>query len=337
MTQTQHKLSIPSVVSPSKELYPASISIVDGYYYHAERSGAYLIVEGSEAAFIDNVTRFSVPHLMAAVAAQGLTPEQVRYLIVTHVHLDHSGGTAELAKNCPNATILCHPRAARHIIDPERLVSSAKSVYGEAEFMRLFGEIEPVEEKRVQIVQDSETIGLGSRTLTFMDSPGHARHHHAIYDSGTNSVFAGDVFGTNYRQLQGGKRPYFTYVCSPPEFDPVAARTSIRRVLDTGADRVFVSHYGASTELKAGAEVLFRVLEAQDELTNRVAKSELGDESMLTYCLDETWQIIKRELEIAGLDPNNAGIREWATKEHMVSAQGIEVLAKKRRKEGAGG
>ncbi len=313
-------------------MIPDSITQIDGHYIVPGRAAAYLLVDGDEAAFVDNITRFSIPYLLDGLKQQGLTPEQVRYVIVTHIHLDHSGGTAELMKHCPNATVLCHPRAGRHIVDPARLVKGATAVYGEAEFAKVYGVIEPIEEGRVRIVQDNERVALGLRTLTFLDTPGHAKHHHAILDSGTNSVFTGDAFGTCYPQLQGGTRPYFAYVCAPIDFDPQVGKASIQRIVDTGCDRIFPTHFGGTTEIREGAELLCRTLDEFDVLTTQASESDLEDDALLDYCLSGSLEIFKGELRGCGLDPDDATIFDWATKEHMITSQGIQVLAMRRRK-----
>jgi glyoxylase-like metal-dependent hydrolase (beta-lactamase superfamily II) len=306
---------------------PDTISAIDGHYQFDGRAAAYLLQEGDEAAFIDNITRFSVPSLLDALKQRGLTPEQVKYAIVTHIHLDHSGGTAELVNQCPNATVLCHPRAARHIIDPSRLVASARPIYGEVAFDELYGEIEPVNEARVRIVEDSETVTLGNRTLTFWDTPGHARHHHSIHDSRTNTIFSGDAFGTAYRQLQGGTAPFMNYVCAPPEFDPQAAIGSIEKLAGFGAERVMVTHFGEVPDIQAGADQQIQAILKFEQLAKDVAATDLDGDVLEDYCVKRCREIIENELKRCGLDPNDADIHKWSTTELNITSQGIAVLA----------
>ena len=114
---------------------------IDCDYVLPQVACAYLRIQGDEAAFIETNTTHAVPKLLSTLAAEGMKPEQVRYVIITHVHLDHAGGTSALLAACPNATVLAHPRAARHLVDPEKLVASARAVYGEAKFDALYGKI----------------------------------------------------------------------------------------------------------------------------------------------------------------------------------------------------
>lgn len=310
-----------------------TITTIDGHYKRPGRAAAYLIHEGDEAAFVDNVTRFSVPYLLDALSSKGLQPEQVRYLIVTHIHLDHSGGTAELAKACPNATVICHPRAARHIADPTRLVEGATAVYGEKVFNELFGEICPIDESRIRSMEDGETLPLGSRTLTFLHSPGHAKHHFIIQDSKTNSMFAGDAFGIFYPQLQHGSRPFIDYVCAPPQFDPSAAKTTIRRIVKTGVDRVFVTHFGLCDFVCQGAEELLTCMDLFDVLVDKAAESDLGGDALLDECTRGGLAIMKQRLESCGLDPQQPLVMQWATAEHSITSQGLAHLAEQRREQ----
>jgi glyoxylase-like metal-dependent hydrolase (beta-lactamase superfamily II) len=310
---------------------PKSIEIVDGHYFFPERAGAYLINAGDEAAFVDNITRFSVPDLLKALDSQGLKPEQVKYAIVTHIHLDHSGGTAELIKHCPNATVLCHPKAEAHIIDPSRLVAGARAVYGDG-FDDLYGEIDPVDGDRVRSIDDLESVELGSRTLTFYETPGHARHHHAILDSQTNMMIAGDAFGLCYRQLQGGTSQYMTYVCAPPTFEPDKARASVQKILDANPDSIGVTHYGMVKDIQHGAEQVIRSVDKFEAVSIRASETDLEGEALQDYCTEACLEVIKEELRISGLDPADAEVMKWATNEHGVTSQGVAVLAGRLRK-----
>ncbi len=309
---------------------PESIEIIDGHYFIPERAGAYLVHDSEEAAFVDNITRFSISHLLETLEKQGLKPEQVRYAIVTHVHLDHSGGTAELIKHCPNATVLCHPKAGPHIIDPSKLVAGARSIYDD--FDQLYGEIEPVDANRVRVMEDLESIQLGSRALTFYDTPGHARHHHAILDSQTNTMIAGDAFGLRYHQLQGGTSQYMTYVCAPPTFEPDKGRASVRKILDANPDHIGVTHYGMVGDIQQGAEQVLRSIDKFEEVSKRASETDLEGDALQDYCTQGCLDVIKEELNISGLDTNDDEVMRWGTHEHAVTSQGVAVLAQRLRK-----
>ncbi|MEX2016272.1 MAG: MBL fold metallo-hydrolase [Candidatus Hydrogenedentales bacterium] len=308
-----------------------TIITIDGHYVRPQRAAAYLVLDGDEAAFVDNATRFAVPDLLKTLKDQGLSPEQVRYAIVTHVHLDHSGGTAELVKHCPNATVIAHPRAGRHIVDPTRLIQSARPIYGDAFFEQYFGEIEPVDANRVRTIEEGEELPLGNRVFTVYHTPGHAKHHLVVRDSATNSMLAGDAFGLAQRRLQEGERPYLSYVCSPPDFDPAAAKDSLRKILNAGVDRVFLTHYGEFNALEEGVAQLEESHDAFDAIANSAAATDLEGQALLDYCTEKTRTQLLNEVRAVGLDPADEDVYYWATAELPVSAQGIAWLAQKRR------
>lgn len=312
------------------EALPDHIDTIDGHYFFPGRAAAYLMVDGDECAFVDNVTRFSVPYLMEGLERRSMRPEQVRYIIVTHIHLDHSGGTAELAKHCPNAQVICHPRAERHIVDPTRLVASARQVYGDT-FDEIYGEIEPVAAERVTALADGESLPLGRRTLYFFDSPGHARHHFVIHDPASGSVLSGDAFGLCYPPLQQGSQPYFSYVCAPPEFDPESAQQTVRRIAALAPRQVYVTHFGVSRDVEAGARQLIEALDRYDRMVDEAAAGSLEGDALLEHCTNEALAITKNELRTAGLEPDDEETLRWALAEHLVTSQGLAVLAQRRR------
>lgn len=310
---------------------PESVSIVDGHYFFEGRAAAYLVQDGDEAAFVDNITRFSAPYMLEALSNIGLTPEQVRYVIVTHVHLDHSGGTAELLKHCPNATVLCHPKAGPHIIDPTKLIAGARDVYGD-EFDAIYGEIEPIDESRVTILEDEEAVSLGDRTLTFYDTPGHARHHHSILDSYTNMMYSGDAFGLCYQHLQHGERQYMNYVCAPPTFEPEKAIESVKKILATHPEHIGVTHFGMVHDIEMGAEQVIRSIENFAALAKEASETPLEGVTLLDFCTNGCLDIIREELRWSGLDIHNEEVMKWATNELSVTSQGVGVLAQRLRK-----
>src|SRR5690606_13064670 len=201
-------------------------TIDSGYMGQRGVAAAFLVHDAGEAAFVETSTALAAPRMLRALEEEGLRPEQVRYVVITHVHLDHAGGASALMRACPEATLLAHPRAARHAIDPSRLVASATAVYGEARFRELYGAIEPIPAQRVRAVDDGEVLPLGRRELSFLHTRGHANHHFVVHDRAAGGVFTGDAFGIGYPALQTDGRFVFPST-SPTDFDPVAARESL--------------------------------------------------------------------------------------------------------------
>lgn len=310
---------------------PESITIIDGNYVIPRRAAAYLIVDGEEAAYFDTVTRFSVPDLLKALSLAGRKPEDVRYIIVSHVHLDHSGGTPELLKHCPNATVICHPRAKRHVVDPAVLVKAARPIYGEDVFESIFGEIEPVDEARVRDVEEGETLELGTRTFDVLHTPGHAKHHMAIYDRATNTVLAGDSFGIAQRKLQENYRVNVSYVASPPDFNSADAKESIRKILATGAERVCITHYGPISDPRTAAERMYAYIDGLDTIIQDILATDLEGDALQAESTRRAEALTLDAVRQTGCDTNDEDIRYWATTELNTTAQGIAFMVQRHR------
>lgn len=206
------------------------------------------------AAFVDNNTSHAAPRLLQMIReADDLGPDDVKFIIVTHVHLDHAAGTGTLLALCPNATVLCHPRAKRHLVDPSALLDSARRVYSPEEFQRQAGNMIPCPESRIHVVQDGETIDLvAGRPLTFYYTEGHARHHIAVHDAATDSVFTGDTFGACYPDgCQFQLRPDTLFpTSSPVDFDVDEAVKSVELISALpGVARLFPTHFGVMENL----------------------------------------------------------------------------------------
>lgn len=308
------------------------IHTIDTHYLdRSEIAAAYLIVEGDCATFVDNNTNQAVPRLLAALEEQGLKPDQVEYLIITHVHLDHAGGTSKLAQACPNATVLAHPRAAPHVIDPSKLVASASVVYGEENFKKLYGTIEPVPEGRVRIMDDEETLRFGSRELRFLHTRGHANHHFCIADSASGAIFAGDAFGLAYPSLQQ-EGTFAMPSTSPTDFEPELARESIRRLVDENPSCIYVTHYGAVTDIETAAGQLVRHLDFAERVRDEAEASDLPDEELEAYCRPRLYDYVAGLLDGRGDLGRNASVWSQLKLDLDINAQGIAFAANKRRR-----
>jgi glyoxylase-like metal-dependent hydrolase (beta-lactamase superfamily II) len=216
--------------------------------FHRDRyDAAYLVAEGGRAAFIDTGTAFAVPRLLASLEALGLPRDAVDFVIATHVHLDHAGGVGQLMQALPGARLVVHPRGARHMIDPSALWQGALGVYGAAQMERAYGTLVPVDAQRVHATADGETLLLGGRPLVLAHTPGHALHHHCIWDARSAGWFTGDNFGMAYPEFVVDGRAFIFPTTTPVQFDPDAMRASIARLLATSPRQMFLTHYSRIT------------------------------------------------------------------------------------------
>ncbi len=223
--------------------YDHGISAIDTGFHRPRFDASHLVVENGRAAFIDVGTNYSVPRLLSALHEKGLAPDTVDYVILTHVHLDHAGGAGLLMRKLPNARAVVHPRGARHMIDPSKLVAGATAVYGEAEIQRSYGELVPIDESRVDVADDGYVINLAARELVCLDTPGHAKHHMSIYDARSRAFFPGDTFGLSYREFDTDQGAFILPTTTPVQFDPEALHASIDRMLGYSPQQMFLTHY----------------------------------------------------------------------------------------------
>lgn len=250
--------------------YAEGISAVDAFYDgRPDQTAAHILIEQGRAAVIDTATAHAAPRILAALAERGIAPEQVDYVVLTHVHLDHAGGAGTLMACCPNARLTVHPRGARHIIDPARLLAATVAIYGREATRRVYGEILPVAADRVIETGDGATIGLAGRVLEFLDAPGHARHHVVVRDTRSGHLFAGDSFGLSYRALDRNGQPSVFPTTSPSQFDPAALHATLDRMLALAPQAVYLAHFGQVGDVARLGADLHRLIDAHVAIAER--------------------------------------------------------------------
>lgn len=243
------------------------IHTIDCHFLGSEEAvAAYLVTNGKEACFIDNNNANASQYLMHALEESGFEPHQVRYIIITHIHLDHAAGSARMLELCPNATFLAHPKAARHAINPELLIKSTKKVYGEETYEKMYGGFLPVPKDRVAVMEHNAKVRLGDTELLFLHTRGHADHHFCVFESETKSIFTGDSFGVSYTKFQTPKGRLHFPASTPTDFHYAEALLSLDRILDSGAETAYLTHYGALKDLQRQSNILRNGLKHYEEL-----------------------------------------------------------------------
>lgn len=297
-------------------------------------SASYLRVAGDEAAFVETHTAHAVPRLLAALEAKGLKPEQVRWVVVTHCHLDHAGGAGTLLAKLPNATLLAHPRAARHLIEPEKLIKSATAVYGAARFAELYGRIDPIPAERVRALDDDATFELGGATLRVHHTAGHAKHHFVVNDPAIETVYTGDTFGLVYPALQRAGR-FAIATTSPTDFDPAEARKSIDKVLSLGARAACLTHYDEVTDLADVGGQVRAWIDRSEALMDEAAASELSTAEMKASIETKLRAAVEADAAGRGLVLGDADWKVLAV-DLDLNSQGIAFSAEKKRSSSKG-
>ncbi|HSV68552.1 MAG TPA: MBL fold metallo-hydrolase [Methylibium sp.] len=238
------------------------IFAIDTGFQRPRFDAAYLIVESGRGAYVDNGTNDALPRLLGALDHAGVRRDAVDYVIVTHVHLDHAGATGLLMQQLPNARLVVHPRGARHMVDPSVLLDGARAVYGAEEVARTYGELRPVPAERVLESADGLVIELAGRPLLLIDSPGHAKHHHCIWDERSRGWFTGDTFGLSYPECEAPLGRYLLPTTTPVQFEPEALKQSVARMLAHEPACMYLTHYGRVTEVPRLAKGLTEQVDA---------------------------------------------------------------------------
>lgn len=254
---------------------------------------AYLFCSGKDAALIETGPATTVDTLIEGVQAAGVPLDAVRHVVVTHIHLDHSGGAGTLLKRIPHARVYVHPLGAPHLADPSKLVSSARRLYGD-QMESLWGTTEPVPSEQITVVNDGDEIRLPGTSVRAFDTPGHARHHHAFFDATSGLLFTGDVGGV---RMPGAR--YVRPPTPPPELDIDAWVASIRKLRAVKATGLCPTHFGVHRgDVEWHWEDLEKRLVNWGELVRRDLEKGKGEEEILERMKEQ----ITTEMRAQGAD-----------------------------------
>ncbi|HEY6103979.1 MAG TPA: MBL fold metallo-hydrolase [bacterium] len=255
--------------------------VIDTMYNGTPEAIAAYLLLGRRPTLIETGPASTVDAVFAGMREAGVEPETLAAIAVTHIHLDHAGGAGTIAARLPQVQVYVHTLGAPHLIDPARLLASAERLYG-ADLPRLFGRIVGVPAERVHAVRDGDEIQLGDRHMLALDTPGHARHHHAYWDPIRRDLFTGDIAGV---ALPGSR--YVRAPTPPPEFDLSSWLGSLVRLRDLHPSRLLLTHFGAhewpDELLEQLEERLYEVVE-----TVRRALARGADETEITRQVRET-------------------------------------------------
>lgn len=242
-------------------------------------------------ALVDPGPTSCLPALEAALAEGGRALDEVRAVLLTHIHLDHAGATGTILRRVPEARVFVHARGARHMVDPAKLLASATQLYGD-QMDALWGAFEPVPEARLRVLNGGETLEVAGRTLDVAATPGHAQHHVAYFDRVSRTAFVGDVGGCRTASMSSVMPP-----TPPPDIDLEAWRDSVARILAWQPETLFLTHFGPHGAPAHHLAVLMDRLDALARLARELLHdATLPEADREAHYQEEARRLLRREL-----------------------------------------
>jgi glyoxylase-like metal-dependent hydrolase (beta-lactamase superfamily II) len=309
--------------------YEGGILALDSGMVRPQMAACYLLETDAAVAVVETGNSDSADRILRVLDLRGRRREEVSYVIVTHVHLDHAGGAGKLMQHLPNARLAVHPRGARHVIDPSRLEASARAVYGDKEFDAMYGTLVPVPEDRVLVMEDGDSLEVGKRRLDFIDTPGHARHHFCIWDELTRGWFTGDTFGISYRELDTSNGPFIFPTSTPIQFDPPALIASIHRMLEKQPANMYLTHFGRVQDLKRLSADMISSVETFAALGERFENSDNRQHDISTAMMNWLMERARNH----GVQCSDDALREIFAGDVLLNTQGIEFWLEQRHRD----
>ncbi|EAT11129.1 MBL fold metallo-hydrolase [Bermanella marisrubri] len=309
---------------------PGKVYCLDTGFQRKQMAACYAIESEGRWAIIETGTNDTVPLILAFLEQQAVSPEQVDFIIITHVHLDHAGGVGKLMESLGHAQLLVHEKGARHMIDPSKLQQGATAVYGEQEFQRTYGELLPVDERRVTVMKDNSDVILGLRRLHFIDTPGHADHHFCIFDEQTQGWFTGDTFGLAYKELDHNGKPFIIPTTTPVQFDPDKLKRSIQRLISYDPEVMYLTHFGEVHEPEKLSHQLFDQIDELVQIAQKYA--DLEESLQVEGIYRELMALLLRKLEHHGSGLSVEEQKKVLHSDVLLNAKGLFVYNKRQEK-----
>jgi glyoxylase-like metal-dependent hydrolase (beta-lactamase superfamily II) len=265
---------------------------------------ATAILHGSSGvALVDPGPATALPELTSALTRKGIRFEDVRQILVTHIHLDHSGAVGSILEQHPDIEVIVHARGAPHLADPTRLLASAGRLYGQ-DMDRLWGDVKPVPSTQLRIVEGGETISAVGHEIKVEYTPGHASHHVSYLDTASRVAFVGDTAG-----IRRGSGSYVMPPTPPPDIDLEGWRVSQGKILAWDPDTLFLTHFGPYHGARQHFQAMFENIEAWSQIVRRLlAESAMPDEERQKRFVEEAFRELTRRVgETEARDYTRAG------------------------------
>jgi glyoxylase-like metal-dependent hydrolase (beta-lactamase superfamily II) len=266
----------------------------------------YFIKEKNSNVMIEPGPAVLIPTIQEAL--QTLHIDTLKYIIPTHIHLDHAGGVGKLSQLYPEPEIVLNPHGVNHMVDPSRLIRSTKMAFGD-DFETKQGAILPVPESRVRIAQDGDLLSVGDRQLQIIHTPGHAPHHNAIFDTRTKGLFCGEALGLIYSP---GAPPL--PAVAPPSFDFEFYLTNMDKLRKLQPALLFYSHGGVGYNPESLISAALNNSKTIGELILKALNEGKTEETILPLVGSYIWEHFNTKLDDYELASNVKGYIHYFTR-----------------------
>ncbi len=284
-----------------------NIYLIDNRLFNIPKWGSVYLINETEKALIECGPTTSAESVLDGINQVGIRPEDISYIILTHIHLDHAGGAGVLVKNMPKVKVIAHYKAVRHLLNPANLVASAISTQGK-EVMDMHGEVVPIDIHRIQAASNGDRISLGKhQTLEFIETPGHAPHHLCIYEVKNRGLFTGDAVAA-YIAKWDILLPYHP----PPRFDLDLCLSTLNRLEEFSACKIYYSHFGVSSQVNEHINRAIKKLMAWDLIIKKAIK-----EGTINNCREVLIDQARNDLSIMEKDVTLTGLYNHLIKSHI--------------------
>ena len=260
---------------------------------HAIATG--VVQSDAGVALVDPGPSTCLQTLELGLQGQGVRWEDVRHILLTHIHLDHGGATGTIVRAHPHITVYVHERGARHMADPQKLIDSASRLYG-ANMERFWGEIAPVPAANLVSLAGGERIEAGGRAFDVAYTPGHASHHVSYFDRSSGLAFVGDTAGVC---IDDG---YVLPPTPPPDIDLDAWRGSLDRIEAWSPDSIFLTHFGPVSTVRPHLETLWENLQSMAAWVRQTLDEPGSDEERSRRFADQLRRDMRKILTDAQVD-----------------------------------
>ncbi len=256
------------------------ISVLKGETCRRFELPAIYFVKGKYGAIVDTGPASMAPSIVQAVKELGWEKDEVRYLIPTHIHLDHGGGAGYLSHEFPSAKVVGWCGAAQHLIDPAALIDATRKIFG-PDFEEEFGEILPVARERVLAVSEGDRIDLVGRELEVYYTPGHASHHISLLDIPTKALLCGEALG-HYLPTVDAVRP----TVALPMLDLDASFRTIDKLSQLSASVILFAEWGISWDAARMFRLARKAFEDYSNIVLEGLRQKLSTDDIVSRLID---------------------------------------------------